>query len=71
MKESVNVVLTDPDGRVLVLERSEREEWYPGVWNFPGGGVDEGESFHDAVRRETLEETGLVVEPEGGYFATY
>jgi 8-oxo-dGTP pyrophosphatase MutT (NUDIX family) len=30
----------------------------PGCWAVPGGGVDEGESFIEAARREILEETG-------------
>ncbi len=29
----------------------------------PGGGVELGETLEDAVRRESMEETGLVVEP--------
>lgn len=31
----------------------------------PGGGADPGERLEDAVRRETIEETGLKVEPSG------
>lgn len=46
------------DGRVLLQRRDDN-----GLWGFPGGGVEPGESLAVAVRREVEEETGLLVEP--------
>ncbi len=33
--------------------------YYPGEWMMPQGGIDAGESPHEAMQRELLEETGL------------
>jgi ADP-ribose pyrophosphatase YjhB (NUDIX family) len=44
------------DGRVLLVRTT-----YDRYWSLPGGGVERGESFADAARREVREETGLVL----------
>ena len=51
-------MITDGAGNVLVEDR--RDPDWPGV-SFPGGHVERGESFTDAVIREVFEETGLTV----------
>ncbi len=45
-------------GRML-LTRISPIGYPAGMWTLPGGGVDHGESPHDAVVRELYEETGL------------
>lgn len=50
----------DAEDQVLVNQRSELKELYPGYWSIAfGGHVLAGESYDDAVRREIKEETGV------------
>jgi 8-oxo-dGTP diphosphatase len=49
------------DGRVLLIQRGQ--EPLKGRWVIPGGRVELGETLEEAVAREVLEETGLVVRP--------
>ena len=57
---SVNVVVTNQDGDVLVIQRSDN-----GNWAVPGGAIDLGESLVQAAIRETREETGITCEVTG------
>lgn len=59
MKVNVSVVLLDEQDRVLMLQRSRTEDFLPGVWELPGGGLKEGEHPKEAARREVVEETGI------------
>jgi putative (di)nucleoside polyphosphate hydrolase len=72
MKYQPNVagILRRPDGMIFVGERLN----IANAWQFPQGGVDEGESHEDAVRRELWEEIGVlpddyrIVQKRGPYF---
>ena len=51
----VAVAMVDPEGRVLMARRPEGKKM-AGLWEFPGGKVDEGESPEAALIRELKEE---------------
>lgn len=57
----VAAVLRDVQGRVLLAQRPEGK-LDAGLWEFPGGKVEPGESAFDALRRELREELGVSVE---------
>jgi len=50
----------DADGRIWLLRRALHEG--AGLWTFPGGYVELGESVEDAARRETREEMEIDIE---------
>ena len=57
---SVNVVVTNAAGDVLLIRRSDNQNWA-----VPGGAIDLGESMVQAAVRETKEETGIECEITG------
>ena len=60
MVPSVNVVVADDAGRILLIRRTDN-----GNWAVPGGAIDLGESMIDAAVRETREESGIDCEITG------
>lgn len=68
-RPNVAAILTRPDGCVLVAERLR----FRGAWQFPQGGVDDGESPEEALFREVREEIGVeqrlirIITKRGGY----
>ena len=52
------VALIDPDGRVLLAQRPEGKSM-AGLWEFPGGKVESGETPEVALIRELQEELGI------------
>jgi len=53
---SVTGVITDDEGRALLIQRRDNHRWEP-----PGGVLELSESIEDGLRREVREETGLDV----------
>src|SRR6187402_3277608 len=54
------VALVDADGRVLVQQRAQGA--LAGLWEFPGGKIEDGETPAFALIRELREELGIDVE---------
>lgn len=57
---SVAAAVIERDGRLLIARRRP-EDRFGGVWEFPGGKVEAGESPSDGLRREIREELDLEV----------
>jgi ADP-ribose pyrophosphatase YjhB (NUDIX family) len=60
MVPSVNVVVANDAGEILLIRRSDNDNWA-----LPGGAIDLGESAAQAAVRETKEETGIDCEITG------
>ena len=54
------VALVDVDGRVLIAQRPEGKQM-AGLWEFPGGKIEPGETPEAALIRELKEELGIDV----------
>lgn len=52
------VALIDTDGRLLLAQRPQGKKM-AGLWEFPGGKIEEGESPEQALVRELKEELGI------------
>lgn len=57
-RPNVGVVLFNAEGRVWLGKRAGTDSAH--AWQFPQGGVDDGEDLEAAARRELAEETGAV-----------
>ena len=61
MAEAIVAGVMIKDGRILLCHRSADRQWYPGVWDLPGGHVEFGETPTEALKRELVEELGVCV----------
>ncbi|MCO8272950.1 NUDIX domain-containing protein [Actinoplanes sp. TRM 88003] len=60
LRPCCGVVVQDEQGRVLLIRRNGE-----GTWGLPGGGVEAGETWEQAARRECREETGWNIDVHG------
>ena len=72
-RPNVAILLVREDDKILVCERLKVK----GAWQFPQGGVDEGETLEEALKLEVLEEISVspesydIPEMRGGYRYVY
>ncbi|MBB5788336.1 NUDIX hydrolase [Jiangella mangrovi] len=59
VEHRVAVAVLVRDDRVLMCHRRADRTWYPDVWDFPGGHIEDGETVADCARRECGEELGI------------
>ena len=61
-KKSVNAILVNSKKQILLHLRDDKPGILaPGCWAFIGGGVEEGESGPDAIKREVKEEINYLI----------
>lgn len=60
-KEASIGIILNKNNEILILMRSETDDWMPNKWSLPGGNIEDGESPEVAFIREVKEETGLTI----------
>lgn len=58
---SVAIILEDNHSKVYITQRQKHQS-YSGFWEFPGGKLEDNETFEQCVAREVYEEIGLLIE---------
>jgi len=58
LKEAVKAII-HKDGKYLLLKRSDKSNFFPGCWDFPGGKKESDETREKSIIREVKEETNL------------
>lgn len=58
----VGAIVVNDDGKVFLAQRGEQATNERGTWEFPGGKVHFGDTLHDTLKREFMEEYGMTIE---------
>ena len=54
-------ILLAPNGRILFAQKANSKKVGAGLWEFPGGKVEDGETPHQALARELFEELNISI----------
>lgn len=63
MRPAATWILTNSDGRILLLQRNNYNHIFPYYWTLPAGRWESWEKPEEIIIREVFEETGLKFEP--------
>ena len=58
----VTAAIIEKDGKILIAKRKTGDKLFAGLWEFPGGKVEEGETPEECMARELKEELDIEVE---------
>lgn len=59
------------EGKFLLVQRSEKDDIFPGYWQNMGGKIEVGETVEKAIAREMAEEVGLKLESTPIFLHSY
>lgn len=62
IRVGAGAVIINEEGKVFLAKRGKNVKLDAGLWETPGGGVEFGETMAEALKREVMEEHGVVVE---------
>jgi 8-oxo-dGTP diphosphatase len=52
-------MIVEKQNKILIAKRSSKDDFQPGIWEFPAGRVENDESLIEALKREAQEELGI------------
>ena len=58
----VTAAILEKDGKILIARRKTGDELFAGLWEFPGGIIEEGETPKECMARELKEELEIEVD---------
>ena len=58
----VGAIIVNPEGRIFLAQRGPKAKNERGLWEFPGGSVEFGETLAQALAREMREEFGIDIQ---------
>ncbi len=66
----VRVIILDEDDKVLLVRRSSKRNYNPGLWELPGGKLLYGMNLEDSAERIILKEVGMQIRLDRDFYHT-